>query len=31
MRFRRLGNAPFDPVFMFKIAVLRKYYALSEE
>jgi IS5 family transposase len=25
------GNAPFDPVFMFKIAVLQKYYALSEE
>lgn len=25
------GNAPFDPVFMFKIAVMQKYYALSEE
>jgi IS5 family transposase len=25
------GNAPFDPVFMFKILVLQKYHALSEE
>lgn len=25
------GNAPFDPVFMFKIVVMQKYYALSEE
>ena len=25
------GNAPFDPVFMFRIIVLRKYFALSEE
>jgi transposase, IS5 family len=25
------GNAPFDPVFMFKILVLQKYYGLSDE
>lgn len=25
------GNAPFEPVFMFKIIVLQKYYSLSEE
>ena len=25
------GNTPFDPVFMFKIVVLQKYYNLSEE
>lgn len=25
------GNAPFDPVFMFRIVVLQKYFALSEE
>ena len=25
------GSAPFDPVFMFKIAVMQKYYGLSEE
>lgn len=25
------GNAPFDPVFMFKVLVLQKYHALSEE
>lgn len=25
------GNAPFDPVFMFRIIVLQKYFALSEE
>ncbi len=25
------GNAPFDPVFMFRIAVLQKYFGLSEE
>jgi IS5 family transposase len=25
------GNAPFDPVFMFKIMVLQKFYGLSEE
>ena len=24
------GNTPFDPVFMFKIVVLQKYYNLSE-
>ena len=25
------GNTPFDPVFMFKIVILQKYYNLSEE
>lgn len=25
------GNAPFDSVFMFKVLVLQKYHALSEE
>lgn len=25
------GNAPFEPVFMFKVLVLQKYHALSEE
>lgn len=25
------GNAPFDPVFMFRIVVMQKYYSLSEE
>lgn len=25
------GNAPFDPVFMFKVIVLQKYHGLSEE
>jgi hypothetical protein len=25
------GRPPFDPVFMFKIIVLQKYYGLSEE
>lgn len=25
------GNAPFDPVFMFRIVVLQKYFGLSEE
>lgn len=30
-RIDKGGNAPFDPVFMFKIIVLQKYYALSEE
>lgn len=25
------GNAPFDPVFMFRIVVLQKYWGLSEE
>ncbi len=25
------GNAPYDPVFMFRITVLQKYFGLSEE
>jgi len=25
------GRLPFDPVFMFKVIVLQKYYGLSEE
>jgi len=30
-RVDRGGNAPFDPVFMFKVVVLQKYFSLSEE
>ncbi|MBK1884769.1 transposase, partial [Luteolibacter pohnpeiensis] len=30
-RVDKCGNAPFDPVFMFKVVVMQKYYALSEE
>jgi hypothetical protein len=30
-RLDKGGNAPFDPVVMFKIAVLQKYYTLSGE